>query len=161
MTTIFKTIRNTAAIIMLFFAATTAAQAQQYGGSAYVHIKDDKGNTKVLNATVLCNYSTESLAKSNLKHSLTMQKKYNEEFDSQVYYSIDQCNDNDKKRYGGSASVKVSDDKGNTRVLSATALCYNSTKSLAKSNLKHSLTMQQKYNEEFITGISYDIDSCN
>ena len=113
--------------------------AQKYGGSAYVHVKDDKGNARTLNAVAGCISLSESSAKSSLKASLESERKYNEEFESQVYYSIDQCSNDDDKKYGGSASVKVRDDDGNERVLNTTTGCIGLTASSAKSSLKAGL----------------------
>ena len=66
--------------------------AKKYGGSAYVHVKDDEGNSRVLYATVSCNNDNESSAKSSLMSELSRQRKYNEEFISGITYDIDSCN---------------------------------------------------------------------
>lgn len=158
-----KTMTKLGLAVIMFMATAVfnSAIAQKYGGSAYVHVKDDEGNSRVLNATESCNNYNESSAKSSLESKLSRQRRYNEQLNSQIYYSIDKCEENDNRKYGGSASVRVSDDEGNTRVLSATESCNNYFKSSAKSSLMSELSRQRKYNEEFISGITYDIDSCN
>lgn len=128
-------------------------QAQKYGGSAYAHVKDDKGKTRVVVSQTPCVWASESEAKQRLQPN----KAYNENLDSQIYYSIDKCYDNDNKKYGGSSSVRVRNDKGETRVVTATTPCvWNNV-----SEAKEKLTPNKAYNEEFIEGVSYDIDSCN
>ncbi|WLD24602.1 hypothetical protein NU10_04175 [Flavobacterium dauae] len=151
-----KTITKLGLAVTMFMATamfnSTMAQTY-YGGSAYVHVKDDQGNSRVVTATVSCAYSTEADA----KRALEPVKGYNEEFNSQIYYSIDRCSSNDDKYYGGSSSARVKDSDGNSRVVTATVSCAYST----VSDAKKALEPVKSYNEEFISGITYDIDSCN
>ncbi len=149
--------------VILFMATTVfnSAMAQKYGGSAYVHVKNKDGNTRVLNAVYACDNSSESQAKSFLESELRGKKEYNEDFDSQVYYSIDRCEKDDDKKYGGTASVRVANDKGNTRVLNASYACDNFNKPQAKAFLQSELLGDKEYNENFVSGISYSIESCN
>lgn len=127
--------------------------AQNYGGSASVWVKDKNGNTYVSNSTTPCVWSTRSLA----KEKLTPFKGSNEEFTSAVDYEIDECNDNDHKKYGGSSSAKVKDRNGETKTKNETTPCIWSTPSLAREKL-----MPYKgSNEAYVSKVYYDIDSCN
>ena len=148
--------------VMLLFMVTVGfglqeAAAQKYGGSAYVHVRNTKtGETRVLNATItdICNSVSE--AKSKLKSRLST--SYPEEFDSQVYYSIDQHNYDDDRKWGGSAAVRVKNTKtGDSRVLNATITAICNSAAEAKSKLESRL--RPSYPEVYISGISYDIDS--
>jgi|SRR5690606_4772424 len=154
---------SVALVVFMATAMFNNVTAQKYGGSAYVHVKDTRdGKTRVLTATAYCDESSESDAKSDLESQLKNARIIYEEFDSQIYYSIDRCDDDDQKKYGGSASVKVKDTRnGKTRVLTATAYCDESNKSYVKKDLEKQLKNARIIYEEFIEGISYDIDSCN
>ena len=138
-----------------------AAQRSQYGGSASVQVKDDKGKTRTLNVVVTARYDTESYAKTDLLKSLESKKKSNEQFDGQVYYSIQVADPAKKQNFGGSASVRVMDASGNTRSINVTASCSYSNSSYAKLELLKQLESKKKYNEEFISAASYDVDACN
>ena len=151
-----KHIQKLGIAVLVFMAGAMGnrAMAQSYyGGSAYAHVKDSNGNSRVVIATVSCAYSTEADAKKALEPV----KGYNEEFDSQIYYSIDRCSSNDDRYYGGSSAARVKDRNGNTRVVTATVSCaYNTV-----ADAKKALEPVKGYDEEFISGISYDIDSCD
>ncbi|PLK42651.1 hypothetical protein [Emticicia sp. TH156] len=152
-------------LITLFLLGIIASktQAQQmYGGSAFVFVKNDKGITRVLNATETCNNSSYSQVQSKLETSLRYIMGSREEFSSQIYYTVDRCVDGDGKMYGGAASVKVKDLKsGRTRFINATESCQNASISGAKRRLETSLKSVMSLSEEFETGISYDIDGCS
>jgi|GEM_PF-2259861 len=150
-----KHIQRLGIAVLVFMASAMGnrAIAQSYGGSAYVHVKDSNGNTRVVTTTVSCIYSTVTDAKK----ALSPRKDYDEEFESQIYYSIDSCLPNDDKRYGGSSAVRVKDTDGNTRVATATVDCIYST----VADAKKALEPVKGHNEEYISGIAYDIDSCD
>lgn len=149
---------NIAMILFLLFATSTQAQ---YGGSAYVDVKNNKGNNRTLNVTTTCYHASESAMKRKLESELRNEKRSDEEFNSQIYYSIDKCSSNNKQTYSGSVSVRVRDSKGKTRTLNTSTTCYHKSKSAAKVKLEGELANDKRYNEEFISAINYDIDSCN
>lgn len=62
--------------------------------------------------------------------------------------------------YGGSASARVINDDGETRVINATTRCIHETKSAAKSSLKNSLDNYKYSDEDYDSSISYDIETC-
>lgn len=136
---------------------------QKYGGSAWVHVKDGDGNTRVLNVVKTCSDYSEADAKASLLRELETECKYNEKFTSQVYYNMDKYEQGDKNawKYGGTASVRVKDKNGNTRTLNATTSCKHQTKADAKLALFHILFQDRKYNEEYDWGIKYEINNCN
>lgn len=146
--------------LFLIIGMTTQVRAQKYGGSAYVSVKDTDGNRRVLNTTIPCTKGTTSAAKSDLNDYLFKQKRYGEEYNGAIHYSIDEHYNNDKRKYGGSASVKVRDGKGKTRMLNTTISCTKITASAAKSDLSDYLFKQKRY-EDYISPIIYDIDSCD
>lgn len=128
-------------------------QAQKYGGSSYAHVKNNKGETRVVTNTTPCVWDTETKAKEKLEPI----KFSNEEYDSQIFYDINSCSPSDKKKYGGSSSVRVRNKKGDTRIVTNTTPCVWNTIAQAKEKLQPI----KSYNEEFITSISYDIDNCD
>jgi len=142
----------------LFITASSQVyHAQSYfGGNAFVEVTNNYGISRVLNVTVPCAYETESEVKSELKHAFI--KSYNEEYTSGIKYSIDKCYTNDTRHYGGSASVRVANLEGYMRVLNVTVPCAYKTVSEAKGNLLYSFT--KRYDEDYISPVRYDIDSC-
>ena len=158
-----NTIKNLGLSIILFMATAmlNTAIAQTYGGSAYVHVKDEDGKTRVLNATISCTYPSESYAKLELEKTLLSKKRTGDEYNSQIYFEIDVSRKNDSKYYGGNASVRVKNEEGKTRVLTTAISCTRTSICLAKAELEFSLLAKKRIGEEFSTGITYEIDSCN
>ena len=80
----------------MFFMTTALFNdtfAQKYGGSAYVHVKDKVGNSRVLNTMLNCNeYSTDiAEAKRKLLSNLRPRLAKDEVFDSGINYNIESC----------------------------------------------------------------------
>ncbi len=150
-------------LFKLIILLSCITHAQKYGGSAWVHVKDGDGNTRVLNVVKQSSNYSETDAKASLLKELESECKYNEKFSSQVYYSIDKYEQGDKYawKYGGSASVRVKDKEGNTRMLNATTSCKHQTKADAKLALFHIIFQDRKYTEEYDWGIKYDINNCD
>ncbi len=144
--------------ITLFTLPNQLNAQTNYGGSAYVYVKDKStGEISVKNVTLGCVYDNKSEAKGRLKYQLG--GGYNVEFTSQIYYDIDYCMNDDNYRYGGSASVKVKDTgTGEINVKNAAIDCVYDTKSQAKDRLRYQL--DGGYNIIMISPISYEIDSC-
>lgn len=150
-------------VTMLFVLGIIAskAQAQSYGGSAYVQVKDKDGKARFINVVESCASKIVSEAKRKLESSLKAEMGYNEKFDGQVYYNIDQCGASDSRMYGGSASVTVKDNEGKTRDVDVTISCYDSSIFDAKRNLKNQLMLLMYRSEVPVTGINYTIESCS
>lgn len=129
----------------------------QYGGSAYVYVKNGDGITFVKNAVVDYYFRNESLAKGELAKGIRLDT--GEEYVSAITYSISKIEENNKTKYGGSASVKIRDKDGNIRINNANALCHYRTPAMAMSELKKRLTYN--IDEMCITPIMYNIDTCD
>ena len=87
-----KTMTKLGLAVILFIATAVfnSAMAQKYGGSAYVHVKDDEGKKRVLNVTIFANENSESDAKSKLKREIdALMRNTNEEYVGQIWYGID------------------------------------------------------------------------
>lgn len=158
-----KTITKLGLAVMLFMATTVFnnVMAQKYGGSAYVHVRNSEGKNRVLTATISCTYPTESYAKTELEKTLLSKKRVGDEYNSQIYYDIDLSRKYDSRYYGGSASVRVKNEDGESRVLNTSISCTRTSVCEAKGELQLSLMAKKRLGEEFISGITYDIDSCN
>ncbi len=155
---------KTLGLALILFMVTTmfnSAMAQKYGGSAYVHVKDYEGKTRVLNTTISCTYASENYAKLELEKTLLEKKRTDDEYNSQIYYDIDLSRKDDGRYYGGSASVRVKNDEGESRVLNTSISCTRTSVCEAKGELQLSLMAKKRLGEEFISGITYVIDSCN
>lgn len=84
--------------------------AQEYGGSAYAHVKDEKGNSRVINVVIFANESSEQNAKSKLKNEIDHVKTSKEAYNGKIWYSVNRV-DTWNKKYGGTATVRVKDTK--------------------------------------------------
>lgn len=158
-----KTITKLGLAVLLFMATAVfdSAMAQSYGGSAYVHVRNFEGKNRVLTTTISCTYVSESNAKTELEKSLLSKKRVGDEYNSQIYYDIDLSRKDDSRYYGGSASVRVKNEDGESRVLNTSIGCTRTSVCEAKGELQLSLMAKKRVGEEFISGITYDIDSCN
>lgn len=132
-----------------------------YGGSASAVVRDSEGKKRTINVNEYCNSSTYSYSTQKLLSSLNSDRKYNEVFISSVAYSITKCYDKDPQNYGGSASVSVVDDAGNSRFLNVSEYCNSSTVAYVKQKLLSSLNSDRKYNEKFTSPVKYSISSCD
>lgn len=160
-----KTMTKLGLAVILFIATAVfnSAMAQKYGGSAYVHVKDDEGKKRVLNVTIFANENSESDAKSKLKREIdALMRNTNEEYVGQIWYGIDRVDYWDKK-YGGTATVRVKDkNTGKERQINVDIYCNEKSIPNAKDKLLFEInSIKSNYEEDFISGVSYDIDSCN
>lgn len=147
------------AVLFCLFAFT--ANAQNYGGSAYVTVKSKSGNYRVINAVsdnaLYSPKTSTGDAKNALLAKLKQELAYDEEMIDDIYYSVDKLTSDS---YKGQASVRVKDKDGNRRIISVTTGDYESDKTLLgrKRELLQKLKSEKKYNEEFIEGINYDLN---
>lgn len=65
----------------------------------------------------------------------------------------------DAQSYGGNAYAWVKDSDGNKRVITSSVSCVYDNESEAKQKLEDYL--HKRSNEEYISGISYSISSCD
>lgn len=159
-----KTITKFGLAVTMFMATAmfNNAMAQSYGGSAYVHVKDDGGNRRVINVTAFANESSESDAKNRLKREIDAIKTSQEEYEGKIWYSINNV-ENWNKKYGGTATVRVKNTKtGKERQINVEISCNEKSIPDAKYKLLNEIKGDKStYDEDFIQGITYDIDSCN
>ena len=148
--------------LMLFMATTVFnyAVAQKYGGSAYVHVKNNIGEKMVINAVIFCEYSNESEAKSRLRADLHRYMAGNQKIDGAIIYDINWCNDDDKKKYGGSATATALSTSGDTRTINVNIDCKYSTKAFAKKQLEQEFFRSTRGNEHIVSPYIFDLDSC-
>ena len=149
-------------LLTIFFVALGfTTNAQNYGGSAYVTVKSKSGAYRTINViseSVLYSPKTSmGDAKNALLSKLKQELSYDEEMIDDIYYNVDKLTSDS---YKGQASVRVKDKDGNRRVISVITGDYESDKTLLgrKRELLQKLKSEKKYNEEFIEGISYDLN---
>lgn len=162
---IMKTLKTLSTALMLLtmligFNTQSNAQSNRYGGTAYVYAEDNRGKEIVLNATTEYLYSSESEARSALSKEL---KKWNHyQHASDIRYSIERW-DSDK-RYEGYASATVIDNRGNEKKISisidcdAVGLGYIT---YFRTLLKSRLDREKSNSYDYISPISYRVNSCN
>lgn len=150
----------TISLIIFSFVAITA-NAQNYGGSAHVTVKDKSGNYRVINVVSdnpLYNPQTSiSDAKNALLAKLQQYVAYDEEMVDNTYYSVDKLTSD---TYKGQASVRVKNKSGNRRVITVVTSDYASDKTLLgrKRELLQKLNSEKNYDEEFIDAVNYDLN---
>jgi hypothetical protein len=148
-------------LVVLFSLFTFTANAQKYGGSAYVTVKSKDGNYRVINVVsdnaLFRPQTSTSDAKNALLSKLKQELAYEEEMADDIYYDVDVLTTDN---YKGQASVRVKDKDGSRRVISVTTGDYDSDKTLLgrMRELLEKLKTAKKYNEEFIEGINYDLN---
>lgn len=146
---------------MFFVALGFTANAQNYGGSAYVTVKSKSSTYRTINVvsenTLYSPKTSMGDAKNALLSKLKQELSYDEEIVDDIYYNVDKLNSDS---YKGQASVRVKDKDGNRRVISVITGDYESDKTLLgrKRELLQKLKSEKKYNEEFVEGISYDLN---
>ena len=147
------------AVMLLGLAAQADAQTSQFGGTAYVYAEDRQGNEVVLNAAVEYVHSTESAAKSALLKQLQFARY---EFTSEVRYATERWDS--KKRYAGFASATIIDKDGRRKEIRTTVDCDAVGMGhipYFKSALKGRLDKQVDYYSNYITPITYRVQTCN
>lgn len=155
-----KTSKMSWLLAILFTTLAFGANAQKYGGAAYVSVKSKNGNYRTINVVsdnpLYSPKTSTADAKNALLAKLKQELAYDEEMVTDIYYNVDKLTSDS---YKGQASVRVKDKDGNRRVISVTTGDYSSDKTLLgrKRELLDKLKSGKKYNEEFIEGISYDL----
>ncbi|ANI90240.1 hypothetical protein A9P82_13635 [Arachidicoccus ginsenosidimutans] len=142
-------------------ASKTAKTKMFYGGSAYVKVKNSKGNEYYRVATEDCNHSNIGEAQSYLRTKI---KTLGVTLETSIHYSIDSAGvySIGNHTYSGTASAKVQNFKtGDIRTVTASTSGNNHDRGQAKTDLtlkiQDQLNHQDGNNEQLITPITYHI----
>ena len=147
---------KTSIFFLVFMALSGNLIAQEYGGSAYVYVKSEKGETRCINVEVAFQERDEGRALYLLEGNIKSDIWTSETMTSSITYDVDSFTD-DNTEYSGSASAQVKYKDGRTEYLNSTVNCQSFR--LIKYHLKGSL---RKSGSAVFTGpIVYVIKRCN